>query len=89
MKAIILTLALVGFTGAAHAEETVGEKTAATANDAGRAVKKGAHRVQEAVCAKSDAKCLAQKAKHRGEEAMEYTGDKAKELKNTVDSDKK
>jgi hypothetical protein len=89
MKAIILGLALIGLTSTAvFAEETVGEKAKATTNDAARSVKKGAHRVQEAVCAESDAKCLAEKAKHRGEEAKDYTKDKASEIKNDVDNDK-
>lgn len=91
MKTVIMTLALMGFMGSAtvHAEETMGEKAAATTNDAKRAVKKGANRVKEAVCAKGDAKCLAEKAKHRGEEGWDATKDKATEMKNNVDSDTK
>jgi hypothetical protein len=89
MKKIIASLALIGLIGAAYADETVGEKAQATGNDAARAVKKGVHRTQEAVCAESDAKCLAEKAKHRAEEAKDYTKDKASEIKNDVDTDKK
>lgn len=85
MKALLLTLALIGFTGAVHAEETMGEKVTDSAKDAKRAIKKGAHRVEEAVCMKGDAKCLAEKAKHRGTEAMDATKDKASEIKNKVD----
>lgn len=89
MKALIIAVALLGLNGLAHSEETLGEKASAAGNDAGRSVKKGAHRVQEAVCADSDTKCLAEKAKHRAQEGTDYTKDKAKELKNDVDSDKK
>jgi hypothetical protein len=88
MKQMILAAALV-VTGAmsfAHAAETMGEKASATADDAGRAMKKGAHRTEEAMCAEGDAKCLAKKAKHRAEEAKDYTKDKAKEMKNDVDN---
>lgn len=88
MKTLIMTLALTGLTGLAYAEETVSEKAQATANDAARSVKKGAHRAQEAVCAESDTKCLEQKAKHRAEEGKDYVKDKSKEMKNDVDSDK-
>lgn len=91
LKAVIAALALTGSVGisSVYAAETVGEKAEAAANDASRAVKKGAHRVEEAVCAESDTKCLAEKAKHRAQEASDYTKDKAKEVKNSVDSDKK
>ena len=67
------------------AEETPGEKASATANDAKRAVKKKFHRTEEAVCAKGDGQCLAEKAKHRGREGSDYAKDKAKELKNKAD----
>ncbi|MDB6060155.1 MAG: hypothetical protein JWM78_258 [Verrucomicrobiaceae bacterium] len=85
MKALIMTLALVGFVGSVHADETVKEKAQATTNDATRSVKKGVHRVEEAVCTEGDAKCLAKKAEHRAQEAGDYTKDKASEIKNDVD----
>ncbi len=69
----------------AMAERTTGEAVDAKANDAGRALKKGGNRVKEAVCAEGDAKCLGKKAKHRGQEGIDYTKDKAKELKDQVD----
>lgn len=89
MKSLIMAVALMGLTGFAYCEETLGEKAEASANDASRSVKKGVNRVQEAVCAEGDMKCLSEKAKHRAEEGTDYTKDKAKELKNSVDSDKK
>lgn len=90
LNAIIAALALTGSVGidTVFAAETVGEKAEAAANDAARAVKKGAHRAEEAVCAESDTQCLAEKAKHRAQEASDYTKDKTKEVKNAVDSDK-
>lgn len=74
--------------GGAHADESVGEKAQATGNDAGRALKKGAHRVEESVCMQSDSKCLEEKAKHRAEEGKDYTKDKMSELKNDIDTKK-
>ncbi len=90
LNAVIAALALTGIVAAnvVYAAETVGEKAEAAANDATRAVKKGAHRAEEAVCAESDTKCLAEKAKHRAQEASDYTKDKAREIKNSVDNDK-
>ncbi|KYG66413.1 hypothetical protein AZI86_05020 [Bdellovibrio bacteriovorus] len=86
MKKIVIALALFGFLGAAaHAEETMGEKAGATAHDAKRAVKKGVNRTKEAFCAEGDAKCLKDKAANRVEEGVDYTKDKAKEVKNKVD----
>ena len=81
--ALALCLALTP----AFAAETTPEKAKVIKNDAGRGVKKGAHRVEEAVCMKSDAACLAEKAKHRTGEAVEATGDKASELKNKADGE--
>lgn len=89
MKALIMTLALLGVTGLSYAEETIGEKAEAAAHDATRSVKKGANRAQEVVCTQGDVKCLSEKAKHRAEEGTDYSKDKVKELKNEVDSDKK
>lgn len=91
LNAIVAALALIASAGisSVYAAETVGEKAEAAANDAARAVKKGAHRAEEAVCAESDTKCLAEKAKHRAQEASDYTKDKAKEVKNSVDNDEK
>jgi long-subunit fatty acid transport protein len=89
MKALILALALVGFTTAGHAEETMGEKAEVKAHDAKRAMKKGAHHAEEATCMKDDTKCLAEKAKHRTSEAGDAMHDKGTEMKNKLDTDKK
>lgn len=85
MKKIVIALALFGFLGVAHAEETMGEKASATMHDGKRAVKKGVNRTKEALCAEGDAKCLKDKAANRVEEGVDYTKDKAKEVKNKVD----
>src|SRR5207244_1783692 len=90
-KILFAALTFVGVLGASavYADETVDEKAEAAGHDAARAVKKSAHRAEEATCMQSDTKCLEEKAKHRAQEASDYTRDKAKELKNTVDDDKK
>lgn len=84
MKYVLLT-ALISFAVPAFAAETAGEKVKSSAHDAKRATKKGAHRVAEKLCMKDDAECLADKAKHRAQEAGDATKDKARELKNKVD----
>ncbi|MBK7864712.1 MAG: hypothetical protein IPJ65_40150 [Archangiaceae bacterium] len=81
--AAVLSLAL-GLT-AAWADETLPEKAKVIKNDAARATKKAVNRVEEAVCAKSDAECLARKAKHRATEAGDAVGDKVSETKNKID----
>ncbi len=85
MKNILIVLALCGAFGTAQAEQTAGEKMNETGHDAGRAVKKGAHRAEEAVCAKSDTKCLAEKGKHRMQEGTEAIKDGAKSSKDKID----
>jgi hypothetical protein len=85
MKNIILALALFGFLPA-YAEETVGETTEAKVRDAGRDIKKSAHRAKEKLCAKGDVACLKDKAKHRGQEAKDYIGDKYDQTKDKVDN---
>jgi hypothetical protein len=77
---VVVTAAPVAF-----AEETVGEKVQATANDAKRGVKKAANRVEEAVCMEGDVKCTAEKAGNRVIEAKDATVDGAKKIKNKVD----
>jgi hypothetical protein len=89
MKIILIAAVLMGVVGVVHADESVVEKAQSAGSDAGRAVKKGTHRVQESVCMQSDAKCLAEKAKHRGEEGTDYAKDKVKEIKNDIDDDRK
>jgi hypothetical protein len=76
------------FIAPAMAQSTT-EKAKATGNDVKRAVKKGAHRVEEAVCTGTKAECEAQKLKHRATEAKDKVVDEAEELKDKVDSDTK
>ncbi len=86
MKKIIMAAALMSLISVVHGAESVGEKAQATSNDAGRSVKKGVNRVKESVCMESDAKCLAEKAKHRALEGKDYTKDKVSEIKNKIDN---
>jgi hypothetical protein len=90
----IITLALVTSTLAfapliALGDQTGGEKAAAEGNNAKRTVKKKWHHMQEATCSKGDAECAAKKVGHRGSEAGEYMGDKAKEGADKVDTNEK
>ncbi|MFZ3230940.1 MAG: hypothetical protein WA160_12100 [Pseudobdellovibrio sp.] len=89
MKVLVMILALIGFTATSFAEETMGEKVEVKAKTAKRAMKKGAHRIEEAVCMESDTKCLEKKMKHHAKEAGDAVGDKASEIKNKIDSEKK
>lgn len=85
MKSLLIVMALMGFSGAVHSEETIAEKAATAGRDMKRAAKKGMHRMKEAVCMKDDMKCLAEKAKHRGQEIGDAIKDKATEVKDKVD----
>lgn len=69
----------------AFGEETVGEKINVTANNSKRAVKKGAHRLSEALCAEGDVKCAGKKVKNSAVEAKDATVDGAKNIKNKID----
>lgn len=84
-KYAILLSTLIVTSPLAFTEQTTGEKTSSIINDAKRSVKKGGHRLKEALCAKGDAKCFAKKVKHRGEESVDYTKDTAQEAKDHVD----
>jgi hypothetical protein len=79
MKTALLAILAIGFMGAAHADQTTGEKATATKNDVKRSAKKKMHKVQEMVCAEGDVECVAEKAKHRTQEGTDYMKDKAKE----------
>ena len=89
MKALVVLLAFLSFSGVAQADQTVKEAAAATANDAKRGVKKGANRVEEALCAKDDAKCLAEKAANRAQEGKDAVVDGTKKAADSVDKNKK
>ena len=82
---IVLSTFIVMASGFSFADETVVEKAAATGNDAGRAAKKGAHRVQEALCMKGDVKCTGEKIANRAVEAKDATADGVKKVKNKID----
>lgn len=93
MKALVFVLAISGLAFAAQAEETMTEKAGATVNSAKRSVKKGMNKTGEAMCGKmtgdSKMECMAKQAKNRVQEGTDTVKDKATEIKNNVDSDKK
>ncbi len=65
--------------------QTAGEKVDATANDGKRAVKKGANRVDEALCTGTKAECAAKKGKHRVGEKKDEVVDGTKKAVDKVD----
>lgn len=93
MKAFVVVLAICGLALAAQAEETMTEKAGTTVNSAKRSVKKGMNKTSEAMCGKltgdSKVECVAKQAKNRVQEGTDAVKDKATEIKNNVDSDKK
>ncbi len=94
MKSVlVLAMCLLGFSTMAHAEETIAEKAAVTGKSAKRSVKKGYNNAKEAMCGKltgdSKIECLAKEAKNNVQEGVDAAKDKASEVKNAVDSDKK
>jgi hypothetical protein len=82
---VLVVFAILSAGPVAFANETLGEKGSATAHDAKRSMKKTGHRMKEAVCAEGDAKCLAEKAKHRTQEGSDYVKDKASETGDKLD----
>ncbi len=70
-----------------RAEETLAEKTAATATKAKNATKRGVRAAQDEVCEMINGKmeCVGQKVKHKAQNAVDATGAKVKEVKNKVD----
>ena len=93
MKLLLACVLVLGLVEMSMAEETVAEKAQVKIKTVGRAGKKAVHRTQEAMCGKltgdSKVKCLAKKAQNRAEEGVDAVKDKASEVKNAVDSDKK
>ena len=65
--------------------QTAGEKVDEKGNDVKRAVKKGANRVEEAVCTGTKAECAAKKGKHRVEETKDKVVDEGKKAVDKVD----
>lgn len=67
------------------AQETVPEKAEAAGNDVKRGVKKGADRVDEALCTGTKAECAGKKVKHRVNEKKDEAVDATKKAVNKVD----
>lgn len=82
---ILMFTAGVGFV--AHAEETVGEKAAATATKAKNTTKEIYRNSKDELCEliNGQMKCVAQKVKHKAQNMTDAAGAKAKEVKNKVD----
>ncbi len=85
MNKLILICTLAFAAPLAFGMESAGERAEAKAHNAHRSMKKSGHRISEALCAKGDAKCLGEKAKHRGQEGSDFVKDKAEQGKNKVD----
>ncbi|MDO9181837.1 MAG: hypothetical protein Q7U04_05485 [Bacteriovorax sp.] len=69
----------------AFGDETVGEKINVSANNSKRAMKKGVHRLNEALCSADDLKCAGEKIKNRAVEVEDAATDGAKKIKNKID----
>lgn len=82
---LIATFISVTILQVANADESITEKISVTSNDARRGLKKGVHRVQEALCVKGDLECAASKAKNRVTEAGDIAADAASKIKNKID----
>ncbi|MDO9182304.1 MAG: hypothetical protein Q7U04_07835 [Bacteriovorax sp.] len=63
----------------AHADNSISDQIQVKSNNVKRAVKEGVNQMKEMACSKGDAKCLAEKAKHRIEEGAEVISDKTNE----------
>jgi hypothetical protein len=85
MATFLITFMVSAMGQVLFAEETTGEKIQASAHDAKRGMKKGAHRLEEAVCVASDVKCTSEKVKNRAVEVKDLTVDEVKKIKNKVD----
>jgi len=73
------------FAAPVFAQQTAGEKVDAAANDTKRGAKKGAHRVEEALCTGTKAECAAMKGKNRVGEKKDKVVDGAEKAVDKVD----
>lgn len=97
MKLILINCLIIsslfGVMQFSSAEETLTEKAEASIKTGKRSAKKAVHRSKEAICGKmtgdNKVQCLAKEAKNRMTEAKDSVQDKASELKNNIDSEKK
>jgi Na+-translocating ferredoxin:NAD+ oxidoreductase RnfG subunit len=69
------------------AEETTREKIKDAGNDLKHSVKKGVNKVKDETCEMTNGKieCVAKKIKHKASNAVDESGNKAKEIKNKID----
>ena len=90
MKAIIMStfvaisLIITGVTLKSHAETTLGESVQEVGQDASKHAKKAVRATKDVVCMKGDMECLAQKGKHKMQNAGDEISDKANDVKKKV-----
>ena len=93
MKILITLFAILGFVNMSSAAESISEKAEVTAKTVKRSAQKGIHRTAEAICGKltgdNKVQCLAKETKNRLEDGKDVIVDKASEVKNAIDTDKK
>lgn len=82
-------LALMALSSAPVFAQSTVEKAKATGNDVKREVKKDANRVSEELCTGTKEECAKKKVKNRADEASDAVKDKAEEVRDKVDKDKK
>jgi hypothetical protein len=83
-----LTMLFLGLSGAfAFAEETNLEKAETVKNNAVNSIKKTARDVKDKTCEMINGKmeCVVKQVKHTGQDAMDATKTKVKEIENKVD----
>ena len=67
-----------------NGDKTIKQTLIEKKNNVKRAIKKGAHQIQEMACQKDDVKCQQLAKKHRAQEAAEYHNDKLTEAENLI-----
>lgn len=90
MKAIIMSafvavsLIITGVSLTSKAETTVKENVQEMGQDTSKHAKRAVRATKDVVCMDSDAACLAQKAKHKAQNAGDEIGDKANDVKKKI-----
>lgn len=84
IRSAVVALSLLAVP-AAFAQQNVPEKVEEGARDVKRGTKKGAHRVEEALCTGTKAECAAMKGKNRVGETKDKVVDETKKAVDKVD----
>jgi hypothetical protein len=85
MRKIFFVLTFILLTLTACDKQTKLEKLDASTNNVTREAEKAVNRLDEKICNESDIECLAEKAKHRTGEGLDYVKDKSKEAVDKLD----